>query len=39
MIETEEQAFVAHPPVEGLDITVLHRLSRCDVAPLDLVLL
>lgn len=42
MIETEEQAFVqqlvAHPSVEGLDIPVLHRLSRRDVVPLDLML-
>ena len=43
MVEAEEQAFieqfVAHPTIETLDITVLHRLSRCDVVPLDLVIL
>lgn len=43
MIEAEEQAFieqlVAHPTVETLDIAVLHRLSRRDVVPLDLVIL
>ncbi len=43
MVEAEEQAFieqfVAHATIETLDITVLHRLSRCDVVPLDLVIL
>ena len=43
VIEAEEQAFVeqfvAHAPVETLDIAVLHGLSRRDVMPLDLVIL
>ena len=33
------QALVAKPPVEALGETVLHRLPRLDVVPLDSVLL
>ncbi len=43
MIEAEKQAFVeqfvTHSSVEGFDVAVLHRLSRRDVVPFDLVLL
>lgn len=43
MVEAEEQALVqeliAHPAVEALDITVLHRLSGRDVVPLDAMIL
>lgn len=43
MIEAEEQAFikqlVAHAAVETLDIAILHRSSRRNVVPLDLVIL
>lgn len=42
MIQAEEQTFieqlVAHATVETLDIAVLHRLSRSDVVPFDLVI-
>jgi hypothetical protein len=42
LIEIEEQAFVeqlvAHAPVEGFDIAVLHRLAGRDVVPFDLML-
>lgn len=33
------QALVPQPPVEAFDKAVLHRLSRCDVVPLDVTIL
>jgi hypothetical protein len=43
VIEVEEQGFVeklvAHPAVEAFTEAVLHRLSRCDEVPGDLVVL
>jgi putative autoinducer-2 (AI-2) aldolase len=30
---------VAHPAVEGLDVAVLHRPARCDIMPIDAMIL
>lgn len=41
VIEAEEQTFVeqfvAHQAIEGLNIAILHRLSRRDIMPFDLM--
>ena len=43
LIEIDEQGLVeqlvAHPAVEGFDVAVLHRSARCDVVPIDTVIL
>ena len=41
VVEINEQPliekFITHPAVEGLNVAVLHRSSRCDVVPFHCV--